>query len=62
VVDIGVQVNGKLRGVIQIAVDAEEAAARELATSEAKIASHLEGKAIKKVIYVRGKILNFIVG
>ncbi len=59
--EIGVQVNGKLRGVIQIAIDADEAAARELATSDEKISAFVTGKTLKKVVYVPGKILNFIV-
>jgi len=61
-VEIGVQVNGKLRGVIQLPRDAERAAAEEAGLAEAKVASHVEGRAIKKVVYVPGKILNFIVG
>ncbi len=59
--EIGVQVNGKLRGIILIAVDADEAAARELATSDEKISGFVTGKTLKKVVYVPGKILNFIV-
>jgi len=61
-VEIGVQVNGKLRGVIKLAVDAEEAAARETALAEPRVAASLEGKTIKKLIYVKGKIVNFIAG
>jgi leucyl-tRNA synthetase len=60
-VEIGVQVNGKLRGVITLAVDAGEAAAREAALAEPRVQAHLEGKTIKKFIYVKGKIVNFIV-
>jgi leucyl-tRNA synthetase len=59
--EIGVQVNGKLRGVLSIAVDADEPAARELALADEKIAAFITGKAVKKVVYVPGKILNFIV-
>ena len=62
VVEIGVQVNGKVRGAITLAVDADEATAREAALGEPRVGTHLEGKTIKKVIYVKGKILNFIVG
>jgi len=59
--EIGVQVNGKLRGVIQIALDADEAAARQLANADEKISGFITGKTLKKVVYVPGKILNFIV-
>ena len=62
VVELGVQVNGKLRGTITLAVDADEATAREAALAEPRVAAHVEGKAIKKLIYVKAKIVNFIVG
>ena len=61
VVEMGVQVNGKLRGVVQLARDASEEIARAAALADAKVKAHVEGKALKKVIYVPGKILNFIV-
>jgi leucyl-tRNA synthetase len=62
VVEIGVQVNGKLRGTVTLAVDADEATARDAALAEAKVALHVAGKGIKKFIYVPGKIINVIVG
>jgi leucyl-tRNA synthetase len=61
-VEIGVQVNGKLRGTITVAVEADADAAREAALGEARVQASLAGKSVKKVIYVKGKILNFIVG
>ncbi|MCR4786513.1 MAG: leucine--tRNA ligase [Lachnospiraceae bacterium] len=58
-VEIGLQVNGKVRGTVSIAVDAAKddalAAAREV------IADKLEGKSIVKEIYVPGKIINIVV-
>jgi len=62
VVEIGVQVNGKLRGTITLAVDADESTARETALAEPRVKAHVEGKTVKKFIYVKGKIANFIVG
>ncbi|MEO6417832.1 MAG: class I tRNA ligase family protein, partial [Polyangiaceae bacterium] len=62
VVEMGVQVNGKFRGAVAIAIDADEATARAAALADPKIALHVEGKTVKKVIYVPAKILNFIVG
>jgi leucyl-tRNA synthetase len=62
VVEIGVQVNGKLRGVIQLAVAATEDEARAAALAEANVALHVGGKSVKKLVYVPGKIVNFIVG
>ena len=62
VVEIGVQVNGKLRGTITIAVDADESSARAAALGEERVRMHVEGKTLKKFIYVKGKIVSFIVG
>jgi leucyl-tRNA synthetase len=62
VVEIGVQVNGKTRGTITIAVDADEEAARAAAMAEGRVRAHLDGKTVKKFIYVKGKIVSFIVG
>ncbi|MFA6161529.1 MAG: class I tRNA ligase family protein [Patescibacteria group bacterium] len=60
-VTIAVQVNGKLRGNVKVAADADETAVRKAAESESNVQKYLEGKNIKKVIYVKNKILNFIV-
>lgn len=61
VVAIGVQVNGKLRGTIEIPMNCEEETAVELAKQDEKIAAALEGKNIFKVIYRANKILSFVV-
>jgi leucyl-tRNA synthetase len=55
------QVNGKVRGTIEVApaIDQEGAVAEALANPN--VSKFLEGKAIKKVIFVQGKILNLIV-
>ena len=55
------QVNGKHRGDQLVPVGLPEEAAFALARSDAKVAPHLEGKAIKRVIYVPGRILNIVV-
>jgi leucyl-tRNA synthetase len=62
VLELGVQVNGKMRGTVQLSVDADEATAREAALLEPKVRAQVEGKTIKKLIYVPGKIINLIVG
>ncbi len=62
VVEIGVQVNGKARASVAIAADADEAAAKAAALADPRVASFTEGKTVKKVIYVKGRILNLIVG
>jgi len=60
-VEIGVQINGKVRGRITVARDASEQEALALATSDANVAAHLSGKEIRKVIYKPAAILNIIV-
>jgi leucyl-tRNA synthetase len=62
VVEIGVQVNGRVRGTITLAADADEDTARAAALAEERVRAHVEGKTVKKFIYVKGKIANFIVG
>lgn len=59
-ITMGVQVNGKARGEITIAAEADEETAMAAAKENAKIQSQIEGKDIKKVIYVPGRILNII--
>ena len=62
VLEIAVQVNGKVRGRAALARDASQEAAREAALSDPNVTKFMEGKAVKKLVYVPGKILNFIVG
>jgi leucyl-tRNA synthetase len=61
VVNLGVQVNGKLRGNLEVARDAPEAEVREKALAVSNVAKHLEGKQVRKVIVVPGKIVNIVV-
>jgi len=56
-----VQVNGKLRGEVAVAVDADEAAVRAAAEADPKVAPHLSGKTVRKVIVVKGRLINFVV-
>jgi len=60
-VDLGVQVNGRLRAVVRLGVEADEQTALAVARANAAIASHLAGKEPRKVVYVPGKILNVVV-
>jgi leucyl-tRNA synthetase len=61
VIEIGVQVNGKARASVQVAADADEESAKSVALADPKVQQFTTGKTIKKVIYVKGRILNFIV-
>lgn len=58
-VELVIQVNGKIRAKLLVAFDAEQATIEE----EAKnlLVSYMEGKTLRKVIYVKNKLLNFVV-
>ena len=60
-VTLGVQVNGKMRGTIDIALAAPEAEAVAAALQISGVSSAVGGKTPSKVIYKAGKILNLIV-
>jgi len=59
---IVVQVNGKLRGKVTVATDATEEQVKAAALADEKVKPWLEGKELRKVIYVPGKLLNIVVG
>jgi len=61
-VEIPVQVNGKLRGRVKVAAGASQDEVMKLASADAGVAGHLNGKAIRKVIFVTDKMLNLVVG
>jgi len=54
-------VNGKRRGELELSLVISQEEAVRLAMELAPVASALEGKATKRVIYVPGKILNLVV-
>jgi leucyl-tRNA synthetase len=60
-VEIGVQVNGKVRGTVEIAVDEDKDEALGKAKAVEAVARLMEGKSIVKEIYVPGKIINIVV-
>ena len=59
-VEIIVQVNGKLRGKFKIAADANEDAIKEEALQLTSVKAQLEGKTIRKIIVVKGKVVNIV--
>ncbi|HXJ32557.1 MAG TPA: leucine--tRNA ligase [Candidatus Eisenbacteria bacterium] len=61
-IEIAVQVNGRVRGRITVARDTPEAVARDLALGDEGAKPFLEGKTVKKIVYVPGRIVNLIVG
>ena len=59
--EIVVQVNGKLRGRISVAVNADEAAVRAAALADARVRKFLADKPVRRVIVVPGKLVNVVV-
>jgi leucyl-tRNA synthetase len=60
-IEIPVQVNGKLRGKVRVPVDADQAAVQGAARADSGVAGYLSGKTVVKVIFVAGRLLNFVV-
>jgi leucyl-tRNA synthetase len=57
-----VQVLGKLRGQVEVPVDATEEEVRRAAQSDARVAPHLSGKTVRRVVFVPKRLINFVVG
>lgn len=60
-VNIVVQVNGKVRDTLKVSAEISDDEAKEMALSSEKIKSWTEGKEIKKVIYVKNKLVSIVV-
>ncbi|HYL91672.1 MAG TPA: leucine--tRNA ligase [Alphaproteobacteria bacterium] len=60
-VEYAIQVNGKLRGRVAVAVDSAEDFVRERALSDEKVKAAMDGKQIVKVIVIPGKLVNVVV-
>ena len=60
-VTLAVQVNGKLRGQVELPADADQAMAVAAARADSKVAGYLEGGQVVKKIYVPGRLLNIVV-
>ncbi len=61
-VEVPVQVNGKVRSRLSLPVDTSAEALEAAARADAKVAEHLSGRTIRKVVVVPGKLVNFVVG
>jgi len=59
--EVVVQVNGKLRGKVTVAADADEATVREAALANPEVAKFVAGQSLKKFVYVRGKLANIVI-
>jgi leucyl-tRNA synthetase len=58
---VAVQVNGKLRAQIPLVRDASEEVAREAALNDANVQRAIDGKALRKLIYVPNRIVNVVI-
>ena len=56
------QINGKLRGTVEVSKTIGQEDALAAGTALDNVARQIEGKIVRKVIFVPGKILNIIVG
>ncbi len=61
-VTIGVQVNGKMRATITLPANADQSFAEKTALAEPGVQKAMEGKTVRKVIVVPGRIVNVVVG
>ena len=61
-VRIAVQVNGKLRGTVEAPAGTRQEAVEALARAQENVSRHLEGFAVRRVIFVPNRLLNFVVG
>jgi len=60
-INLIIQVNGKVRGRIETKVNISEKEAKKLALKEERIINWLKNKKVKKVIFVKGKLINFVI-
>jgi leucyl-tRNA synthetase len=60
-VEVVVQVNGKLRGRVTVPAGADEATVREAALADPNVQRFMEGKPVRKFVYVPGKLANVVV-
>ena len=56
-----IQVNGKLRDQIKVSVDISEEEAKKIALKSEKLKKWIDGKEIKKIIFVKGRLINVVI-
>lgn len=56
-----IQVNGKVRGSMEVSPEISEEEAKKLAMQDEKIKSFINGKEIKKVIFVKGRLISIVI-
>ena len=61
-IELVVQVSSKIRAKFSAPLDVSQEDAEKLALADSQVQKHLEGKQIRKVIFVKNKLINFIAG
>ena len=59
--ELVIQINGKLRGKVLVDINLEQNEIEKIAKNVENVSSYLVGKDIKKSIYIKGKIINFVI-
>ena len=57
-----VQVNGRVRDRIAVSAGITEDEAKELALNSERVQAHVNGKTVRNVVYVPGRLVNVVVG
>ena len=60
-IDMVISVNGKVRGMMQVSADADKATCEQLALANENAQRFMEGKPLRKIIVVPGKLVNIVV-
>jgi leucyl-tRNA synthetase len=60
-INLVIQINGKLRDILKVSVKIDEKQAIKMARKSQKIMKFLEGKEVKKTIFIPGKLINFVI-
>jgi len=61
-VEIAVQINGKLRTKLTVPAKADKGEVEQLVLADDRVRTYIEGKTVRKVIVVPGKLVNVVVG
>lgn len=61
-VELVIQVNGKLRGKLEVSPGEDQESVQERATDVENVSRYIAGKTVRKVIFVQDKLVNFVVG
>ena len=60
-VELVIQINGKVRDKIKVKADISEEEAKKIATESEKVKNYINGKEIKKIIFIKGKLINIVI-